>query len=212
MQQHRGAVERPGEQTPCPGRELPRAEEGHSALAEEMAEGPDGALRRHRRVRDEDVEGVEREIGEQPPEAVLAAYEADFVGMLERRLQEPVHHTLRHHVGDTDGEAGGQPRRPPLHRIEHFVPEREDLLGVAVDHPAHLGERELAAGTGEQLLAQPILEGVDLAAQRRVRKPERPPRPRQAALPRHGEEVEQVMVVEPFHEVSARPTDCFKTS
>ena len=130
---------------------------------------------------------------------VLAADEAHFLRMLERGLQKPVHDPLRHHVGDPDCEAGGQPGRPPLHRVPHLGPEREDLLCVAVDDPAHLGERELAAGAGEQLLAELILEGMDLPAESRVRQAQHPAGARETAFPRDGEEVEQVMVVEPFH-------------
>ena len=83
--------------------------------------------------------------------------------------------------------------------LTHLGPEREDLLCVAVDDPAHLGERELAAGAGEQLLAELILEGMDLPAESRVRQAQHPAGARETAFPRDGEEVEQMMVVEPFH-------------
>src|SRR5213596_959957 len=56
--------------------------------------------------------------------------------------------------------------RPALHRLEQFSSETEDLVGVAKDQPAHVGEHEPPSGAREELLAEHLLERAQLGADR----------------------------------------------
>ena len=77
---------------------------------------------------------------------------------------------LRHDVRDADGEAHRPAGRPVLQRVLQLAAEREDLLGVAVHDAADVGEHEAAAHPREQLLAERVLERLQLAAHRGLRE------------------------------------------
>src|SRR5690606_22285282 len=81
----------------------------------------------------------------------------------------------------------------------HLAPEREDLVGIAENHPTHLGERELATDLREQLLAELVLERVNLRAQGRMGEAEHLAGLGEPSLASDDPEVEQVVVVHPFH-------------
>ena len=110
--------------------------------------GPTGAsvIRRSTRV---PREGVEQLLG-----AGLAADDLDRLGEPKGGRDQALGHQLLHHVGDTHDEvhraAGGR----PADGLDHLPAGREDLVGVAVDEPAHLGEDEPTAGLAEELLGQ----------------------------------------------------------
>ena len=76
---------------------------------------------------------------------------------------------------------------------------REILLISTPDDLPHFGQDQAPAGTGEELLAELLLEGADLSAQGGVGQAQPLAGGHQPPLPRHGPEVEEVVVVEPFH-------------
>ena len=81
-----------------------------------------------------------------------------------------MHDRLRDHVGDADHEPQRLPGRPPLQRVLELLAEREDLVGVAERDPPAVGQHEVATLAREQLLAEDLLEPMDLAADRRMRQ------------------------------------------
>jgi hypothetical protein len=114
-------------------------------------------------------------------------------------LQEAVDDELGDDVHDADIEPERAPRRSVLDRVDHLATEREDLVGVPIHDAAHVGQRQLSADLREELLAQAVLERMDLRAQGRVREPQHLPRGDEAPFTSDDPEIEEVVVVEPFH-------------
>jgi len=83
--------------------------------------------------------------------------------------------------------------------LAQLAPEREDVVGVAIDHLPDVGEHEVAPAAHEQPLAERALEHLELPADRRLREVELARRRGDAPLARDDPEVEQVVVVDPFH-------------
>ena len=201
-QQHRRAGQRLREAAAQPRRQRRRGEAGDVALAEQVAVGLHVDRGRHRRVGEHQVDLVQGEGGEQRLGPRLAADHPDRRRQLQRRRQQAIGDLLAEHVGDADDEAHRPPGGAALHGVEELTAEREDLVGVAVDHLADVGRHQPAADAGEQLLAEPRLERLDLRAHRRLRQPQLLRGPHHAAFAHDRPEVEQVMVVEPFHGVA----------
>jgi hypothetical protein len=75
----------------------------------------------------------------------------------------------------------------------------EDLLRVALHHPAHLREHKAAAVADEQLLAELSLQLPELGADGGRGDPQLARRARERASPRGDPEVVQVVVVQVLH-------------
>src|SRR6266852_4125843 len=93
---------------------------------------------------------------------------------------------------------------PSFDGVQKLLPQREDFLCVAERHATHVRQHEITSLPCEQLLAENLFEPMDLAADRGVRQPELLARPDNASLLRDDPEVEEVVVVEPFHTGSIR--------
>ena len=188
-----------GEPLAQPRRKRRRGEAGDGALAEQVAVGLHVDGGRHRRVGEHQVDLVQGEGGEQRFGPGLPADHADRDRQLQRRRQQAVGDLLAEHVGDADDEAHRAAGGAPLDGVEQLTAEREDLVGVAIDHLADIGRHHPAADSREQRLAEARFERLDLRAHRRLRQPQLLRRPDHAALAHDRPEVEQVVVVEPFH-------------
>src|SRR5205085_1715746 len=70
---------------------------------------------------------------------------------------------------------------------------------VAEGNTSTVRQDQVATAASEQLLAQDLLEPMDLPADRRVCQAELGAGSRDASMLRDHPEVEQVMVIEPFH-------------
>ena len=132
---------------------------------------------------------------------VLVADHAHRLGQAQRRLENALRHQLRHDVRDADREPQRSPDRPTAQRVLQLAPEPEDLVGIAKHHATDFGQRQPAPAALEQLLAERVLEAAHLAAHGRLRESQLRARGAQRALARDEPEVEQVVVVEPFHRV-----------
>ncbi len=152
------------------------------------------------RVRDHDVERVQREIREQLLVGVLVAHEAHGLGQGEGGLEQPANHELGHHVHDAHVEPERLPARSPLDAVDHLAAQGEDLFRVAEHHTAGLRQRQLAADLGEELLAELIFQRMDLRAQRRVGKPQDLACGDQPSFASDDPEIEQMMIVNPLHD------------
>src|SRR5262249_25001062 len=103
---------------------------------------------------------------------------------------------------DPDHQAERLSACPSLDRVQELPAERENLIGVAERHAAHLGQHEIPPLAREQLLAQDLLEAMNLAADGRMRQAELLASAGQTPLLRNDPEIEQVMIVQPFHALS----------
>src|SRR5262249_38653415 len=105
-------------------------------------------------------------------------------------------------AGSPSGDYGRHATEPssldrPLARPAFAVGENardvvEDRGGLGREVAPELGEHDAATAALEQRLAELVLEGLDLPAQRRLRDAEPPGRARDVLLLRHGDEVVQL--------------------
>ena len=130
---------------------------------------------------------------------VLVAYEPDGLGQVEGGLQQPADHELGDDIRDAHVEPEGLPARSSLDGVHHLATEGEYLVRVAEHHLTGLGERQLAADLAEELLAELVLERMDLRAQRRVGEPQDLARTDEPSFASDHPEIEQMVVVDPFH-------------
>ena len=84
--------------------------------------------------------------------------------------------------------------------LSQFTSQSEDFVRIPEDHLPCLGEGHTTTRFVEELLAEVPLQRTDLGAQRGLGKVQRRSSPADAALLRGGPEVEEVVVVQPFHE------------
>ena len=136
---------------------------------------------------------------------LVHAVELDRLGQVQGRLEHLVGDQLRH----DHGHAHRQPRRargPALHGLLQLAAEAEDLVRVAVDGAADVGEDHGAPGADEQLLPERLLQLPELAADRGLRDVELLARPRHAAFADHRPEMEEVVMVEhrPRHDDTSK--------
>jgi hypothetical protein len=118
---------------------------------------------------------------------------------MERRLQDSVHDRFGEHVGDPHHQAQRPPAGASLHRVHELAAQREDLVGVPIRHPPGVGQDQIPALSVEQLLAEDVLQAMDLAADGGMSETQLLAGPDDAPLLGDGPEVEKVMIVEPFH-------------
>src|SRR5262249_14092541 len=175
------------------------AEPAHPTFAEEVVVGAHRRARRHRIIGDDDVELVQRQPREEPRLVVLVADKPHGRGGVQRGLGARRAHDLGAHVGHADVQPHRSAGGPAAYGVEQLLPKTEDLVGVAVDGAADVGEPEAPSGAYEELLAQPLFERADLPAERRVAETEDAPRRCQTALARDQPEIEEVVIVQPLH-------------
>src|SRR6266852_1097160 len=97
----------------------------------------------------------------------------------------------------------GRPVSRHLTASRKLLPERADFICVAERYATDVRQHEIPPLPGEPLLAENLFEPMDLAADRGVRQSELLARPDNAPPPlRDDPEVEEVVVVEPFHAAS----------
>lgn len=198
-QEERRARERARKAAPDRADVRRRPEDRHSRFAEEVVERVHARPGPERRVRDDHVELVRRELREQRDGRPLRAEETDRDVERQRGREQPVRDQLRHLVGDADGEVEWPAGGTVPDRVEQLASEPEDLLGVAKDGAADVREDEPSALAPEQALVEDVLELPDLRADGRLGEPQLVRRLRDAPLLRGEPEVEQVVVVEPVH-------------
>src|SRR4029077_19414448 len=93
-------------------------------------------------------------------------------------------------AGDAAREAQRPASRASADRVGELAADREDLVRIAVDEAADVGELESSADAVEELLAEVLLEHPQLAADRRLREAQLGARGGDTAGPRHRPEVE----------------------
>ena len=169
-----------------------------------MAEDLHAHVRRGRRIADDHVDGVGRELCDELIGVAFDAGDVHGVGAFGDGTQQAIHGQLRHGVRDADRELRHAARRPALQRFEQFAPGREDIVRVSIDDPADVGEDEPAALAREQALAERRFELADLRAHGGLRQSQPLGRARDAALARDRPEVVQVVIVEPVHRADSK--------
>ncbi len=90
--------------------------------------------------------------------------------------------------------------RKTLYNVEQLAPDREDFVGVAIVGLAELRRCEVAAHAHEQLVTERFLEHPDLASDRGLGQAQLVGSRCHAAGSRDRPKVQQMVIVQPFHE------------
>lgn len=197
-QEHGGGVEGAGKALGEVG-EFGSGEEGDAAFAEQVVEGADADGLGGGGVGDDGVELVEGEGGEELGEGAFAAGDVDVGGDVEGGLEEALGDELGDDIGDADGEAEVLAGGEAVDDVLELVAEAEDVIGVAQDGAADVGEDEAAALPLEELVAERLLEEFELGADGGLGEAEFLAGLGDGAGAGDGPEVEEVVVVEPAH-------------
>ncbi len=197
--QERGAVEQRRESAVESLDQGRCRENRQAALAEQVAVAAYIEIGGHRPVGDDHVQTVDGQLGEQRGQAAFATDQPHRFRQVQRRFDQPIGDRFRHRVGDADGEWQALARALVACRIEQFVSEREDLLGVAENAPAGVGQFEAASDPAEQRDAETVLEFAQLAADRLRRQVQLLAGAGDRARFGDGPEVTQMLVVERSH-------------
>jgi hypothetical protein len=123
-----------------------------------------GAPDRRGRVREHDVDFVERKAREEPVVICLEAHEMDGRLRRERRFEELLHQHFWEHFDDADAQSRRLPRRPTFYGVHELAAETEDFFRVAIHDAAEIGGDERTAALLEELLAERVFESVNLGA------------------------------------------------
>src|SRR3954469_3749522 len=196
-EEERRSVERLRKAPFVPGSESRCGEDGDAALPEKMSESADRRPLRHGSVRQDQIERVPREPGEKLVRRRLGDYEPHLSA--SRRSEKLASDELGERVHHPDAKLLRPPGGTAAHHVQKLAAEAEDLVRVSVHDASHLGGLEGAALALEELFAQRLFESADLRAQRRVREPKLFRGPGDSAFANGCPEVQEVVVVEPFH-------------
>src|SRR5262245_4945351 len=129
--QERRTIQRPGKALSVAVGKLWRAQKQDATFSQKVAERLDLHIRRHRGIRDDQVQPVNRQLGHQTIGFILSANDPDRLVSFDRRLQQVKCNHLGHDIGDSDCKPQRPAGRTGLDRIDHLPAEREDLIGVA---------------------------------------------------------------------------------
>jgi hypothetical protein len=110
-----------------------------------VAERLDLDRRRDRRIGDHQIEVVRRQLRKQPLGRPVAADNLHLLRQPHGRLEQSIRNDLRDFIRDADLKPHRPSRRSIFQRVHQLAAEAEDVVGVAIDHAAHIGEHEVAA-------------------------------------------------------------------
>jgi hypothetical protein len=131
------------------------SEEAGRNVAEHPVENLDAYAGRGRSVAEDEVEFMGGECGEEAFRRVFAADEARWLSDGHGGGEEVVDGDLREELVDADDEArGAAAGRPSLYGSEELATDREDDIGVTVNHASELGEHQAAAFALEESCAE----------------------------------------------------------
>ena len=198
-QEHGGCVEGAGEVSPILSCEVRGGEKGGSALPEEMVVSADLDGGGDGGVGEDHVDLVDGEVGEEVVHVVFAADDLDGFGEGEDGREEPADDEFGEDVVDSDGELPWPLGGSGVDEVDEFLAEGEDFIGVLVDGASHFGEVEVSSAAFEEFVSDGPFESSDLGGDGRLGEEEFFGRPDDGAFACDGPEVQQVVVVEPFH-------------
>ena len=143
---------------------------------------------------------MQRQCREQFFVGALAAYDSVLIAQLQRRLDQLVRDQLGQNIGDADRQARQTTFGAALEAADHLLTEGENLVGITKNEFAGVRRHKMPSRLAEKLLAERFLERFELCAHRRLGQVQFLAGPRHATRPGHRPEIEQMMIVQPFHE------------
>ena len=115
------------------------------------------------------------------------------------RREEPMHQQFRQRVRHADDDPRRHTNGMARDRVLQLPPQREDLIGIPVDHLARFGQPDRSASPFEEPRLQRLFQVSNLTAHGRLREMQQLAGLGDASLAGRRPEVEQVMIVEPVH-------------
>ena len=165
-----------------------------------MVEGPHAQPGVGRVIADDDIELVQRQLCQQPVGvAVDAGDQHVFSRQPHPGHQQSMDNQLAQGVGDTDYQPEATPCAPASDGIGQLSAQRKDLVGIAIDRAASVGEHQRPAPAFKELGLERLLELLQLAANCRLGEVQPAAGCSNAALAGDGPEIEQVVVIQPVH-------------
>src|SRR5437764_14804425 len=107
-----------------------------------------------RRVGQDNVEALRRELRQELVRIGLPAHDLDALAQPERWLDERMCDRFRHHIGYADNQLHRSSRGTAADHVEQLPPEREDVVGVTEHRLAHFRRYDPPTGAAQQLLAE----------------------------------------------------------
>jgi hypothetical protein len=128
---------------------------------------PDVQAGGDRRIGQDEIDRVHREIRDESLQRSLATNEAHGLLEAQRRLQETMGNFLWNDIIDPHYDTQRAPRWAVLECLHEIASKSENFFGITVDETTHLRRNECATGLREQLLSETCLEGTQLRTDRR---------------------------------------------
>ncbi len=176
--------------------QLMRGVKTHGRATQAVVVGVHAERRRQGCVRQDQVQPVHRQLGQQAVELALATDDLEGLLALQGGLQQVAGHHLGNGVGDAHAQLERARRALGLaHHLVQLGPQVEDVLRVAEGQLTRVGERQLAAFLLEQGAAEVVFQQLDLAADGLRRDVQVLAGLDHATQAGDGPEVQQVLVV-----------------
>src|SRR5579862_5597955 len=142
------------------------SKEAQTRLSQQMAEGMNADGRIERRVGNDEIYLVNRQLGKKLVRFAFAAHETYGSGQLQRGKDQAICNQLWHNIRDAQREARCAPDRPSPQHIAHFPPARENLVSVLKSNAAGFCKDKIPALLLKELDSNRLLETADLLADR----------------------------------------------
>src|SRR5690606_15606488 len=123
---------------------------------------------RNGNVRQHEIEFVHAEFRKEPNRLLLSAIQRDLLVEVERGLKQLERDQFRHHIHDSNPEGPRLSSWPTADRFDEFLAGLEDVLRVAPDQLARIGELQLPSTQSEQRGSNKGLQALELRADRRA--------------------------------------------
>jgi hypothetical protein len=130
---------------------------------------------------------------------VFMAHKLDRFDEIGGRRQNAIYHQLWQQISNSNGEAHRPPTGAAFQDIRHFLAKGKDFVGVSINNTAEFSKNQISPLAREELLTQGLFKGADLSADRGLCQQENLTRAGDAPFPGNRPEVQQVMIINPFH-------------
>jgi hypothetical protein len=164
-----------------------------------MVESSNPNWRRNRRVRQNDVDPMSRQIREQTGEARRPADYPNGLFQLDRGLNQVMSDELRKNVGYTDHDVKRAADGSTSEHLSELVSDRKDLVRIPEDRLSDLCQNQSSARTSKKLVPNALLEIFDLSTERLGCQPKILCGTRQGLRASDSPEVLQMVIIQIVH-------------
>lgn len=164
-----------------------------------MVERSNPNWRRNRRVRQNDIDPMSRQIREQTGEAHRPADYPNRFFQLDRGLDQVMSDELWKNVGYTDHDLARAANGSTSEHFSELVSDRKDLVRIPEDRLSDIRQNQSSARASEKLVPNALLEIFDLSTERLGCQPEILGGTRQGLRASDSPEVLQMVIIQIVH-------------